>query len=67
MNSASILSAFSLLSAPVVRALQNNQIFTLEKLAEWSEKGLLALHGMGPSTIPKLRTALEKAGLKFRT
>ncbi len=57
----------SLLSAPARRALQNNQIDTLEKLASWSEKELLSLHGLGPSAIPKLTTALEEAGLKFRT
>jgi predicted RecB family nuclease len=56
----------SLLSAPARRALENNQINTLEKLAKWSERELLALHGMGPSTIPKLRTALAKARLKFK-
>ena len=57
----------SLVSAPARRALENNQIETLEKLAAWSEKELLALHGLGPSTIPKLKSALEKAGLKFKT
>ena len=57
----------SLLSAPARLALENNEIDTLEKLAGWSEKELLALHGMGPSTIPKLRTALAKAHLKFKS
>jgi hypothetical protein len=54
------------LSAPARRALEKNKILTLEKLAKWSEKELLALHGLGPSTIPKLKDALESAGLKFR-
>jgi hypothetical protein len=56
-----------LLSAPARRALENNQIDTLEKLSAWSEKRLLSLHGLGPSTIPKLRIALGEAGLKFKT
>lgn len=56
----------SLLSAPARRALENNQIDTLEKLSTWSEKDLLALHGLGPSTIPILRTALAKSQLKFK-
>ena len=37
----------SLLSAPVRRALENNQIDTLEKLAAWSEKNCLLFMAWG--------------------
>ena len=56
----------SLLSAPAKRALETKEITTLEKLAEYSEKELLALHGLGKSSIPKLQSALEKENLALK-
>ena len=56
----------SLLSAPARRALENNTIKTLTHLSKLSEKEILAFHGMGPGSIPKLRKALEAEGLSFR-
>jgi DNA-directed RNA polymerase alpha subunit len=56
----------SLLSAPARRALENNNIITLEKLSKFSEAEILQLHGMGPSSLPKLRDALQEIGLSFR-
>lgn len=55
----------STLSAPARRALEHEGITTLEKLATFTESEVLELHGMGPSTIPKLRKALKSAGLSF--
>ena len=56
----------SLLGAPARRALESEGIKTLKQLSRYSEAELLKLHGMGPSTIPKLAKALERAGLAFR-
>jgi len=56
----------SLLSAPARRALENNGITTLQQLSNYSENEILQLHGMGPSSIPKLRTALKMSGKSFR-
>ncbi|MDH7460808.1 DUF1801 domain-containing protein [Chitinophagaceae bacterium 26-R-25] len=56
----------STLGAPARRALENNGITTLQKLSKYKEKEILAFHGMGPSTMPKLRTALAEKGLAFR-
>jgi len=56
----------SLLAAPARRALENAGITTLKKLSGKSKKEILALHGMGPGSIPRLRQALEKSGLTFR-
>lgn len=56
----------SLLSAPAKRALQNKGITTLRRLASHSEKEILNLHGMGPSSIPKLKAVLKQAGLSFK-
>ena len=55
----------SKLSAPARRALENKQITSLQKLSEFKEAEILKLHGIGPTTIPKLREALRKEGLSF--
>jgi len=56
----------SLLSAPARRALEREGIKNLEHLSQYTEAEILGLHGMGPSSIPKLRGALKKQGLSFR-
>lgn len=64
MNSESI---FSSLSAPAQRALENNGITTLKQLSGYKERDILKLHGMGPGSLPKLRTILKENGLSFKT
>ena len=56
-------SFLSQLSAPARRALENENITTLETLSQKSETYLLSLHGLGPATIPKLKMALAQSGL----
>lgn len=56
----------SILSGPARRALENNGITTLEELAGFSEKEVLAFHGIGPSSIPKLKKALGEKGFRFK-
>lgn len=56
----------SLISAPARRALERENIKTLDDLAKWTEKDLLALHGIGPSTIPKLSKALHEVKLNLK-
>jgi len=46
---------FSALSAPARRALEGKGITTLKQLATFSETALLQLHGMGKSSIPKIK------------
>ncbi|WP_335964802.1 RNA polymerase alpha subunit C-terminal domain-containing protein [Galbibacter sp. PAP.153] len=55
----------SLLSAPARRALENNNIATLEELANHSEKEILSFHGLGKSSIPILKNAMKEQGLSF--
>ena len=57
---------FSSLAAPARRALENAGIKTLEQLSGKSETEILKLHGMGPSTIPKLRSLLKLRALSFK-
>ncbi len=56
----------SLLGAPARRALESNAILTVEKLSNYSEKELLQLHGIGPSSIPILKKVLLENGLEFK-
>jgi predicted RecB family nuclease len=54
------------LGAPARRALQNAGVKTLQDLAQFTEKEILKLHGMGPGSMPKLRSALAAEGLSFK-
>ncbi len=54
------------LAAPARRALENKGIRTLQNLATFSEADILALHGMGPGSLPKLRAALQAEELSFQ-
>lgn len=56
----------SLLSAPARRALERENINTLEKLSGYTEKELLSMHGLGPSTIPRLKAAMASKGLSLK-
>ena len=53
------------ISAPARTALEAAGINTLNKLSRYSEKELLKLHGIGPSTIPRLKKALKEKRLSF--
>lgn len=54
------------ISAPAKRALESNGITSLQKLAKYSKEEILMLHGIGPSTIPKLKEALSQQKLSFK-
>lgn len=56
----------SLLSAPARRALEHNEVTTLQRLSEFSEKEILKLHGIGPASLPTLKSCLKAEGLTFR-
>lgn len=56
----------STLAAPARRALENNGITSPEQLANFTEKEVLAFHGMGKSSIPKLQKFLSQKNLHFK-
>ncbi|HZH61804.1 MAG TPA: RNA polymerase alpha subunit C-terminal domain-containing protein [Metabacillus sp.] len=56
----------SKLSAPARRALENIGVITVEELAKYSEKEILSLHGIGPYSIPKIRSVLQDKGLALK-
>ncbi len=53
------------LSAPARRAFEREGIKTFTKLAKYSEDEILKLHGVGKTSLPKLKTLLKIKGLKF--
>ncbi len=53
------------MSAPARRALEHEGITTLNELSKWSEREILKLHGIGPSSMPGLKKALKASGLEF--
>lgn len=57
---------FGKLSAPAKRALENVGIKSLVELSNYSESELLKLHGIGPTSIPKLKLALKGHRLSLK-
>lgn len=57
----------SLLAAPARRALENAGIRSLEQLSKRTETEIISLHGMGPSSMPKLKKALAENGMRFKS
>lgn len=58
---------YAALAAPARRALERQRILSPKMLAEYSEREILALHGIGPSSIPVLKAVLQKEGLNFKS
>ena len=54
------------MSGPALRALAGAGIRSVETLAEWTERDLARLHGMGPKALGLLKGALEERGRSFR-
>ncbi|QOR67147.1 hypothetical protein IM538_03060 [Cytobacillus suaedae] len=55
----------SKLSSPARNALVHEGIDTLQKLSKYTEKEILKFHGIGPASLPIMRTSLEE-GLSFK-
>lgn len=56
----------SLLAAPARRALENIGATTPQRLAGFTEKEILNLHGMGKTSTPVLHETLNNYGLTFK-
>lgn len=52
---------------PARDALAVEGVTRLAHLSSWTEKDLLALHGVGPKAIRLLRPAMDEAGISFAT
>ncbi|GGB77255.1 MULTISPECIES: hypothetical protein [Henriciella] len=58
-------ASFAKLSKPAKRALLRNGITKPKDLSVWSRQALADLHGIGPSAMPILESALENSGYAF--
>ena len=56
----------ALLSNPARNALLHYGIDTIEKLASYTEKEILKLHGIGKASLPAFKKALEENGMTFK-
>jgi len=56
----------SKLSSPARNALVHEGIDTLQELSKYTEKEILKIHGIGPASLPMMRTSLEEEGLSFK-
>ncbi|UCZ55083.1 RNA polymerase alpha subunit C-terminal domain-containing protein [Bacillus shivajii] len=54
------------LSSPARNALIHEGIETLDELSKYTEKEILKIHGIGPASLPTMRTSLEEEGLSFK-
>ena len=54
------------IGGPARDALEVAGVTRLDQLPAWTEKELLALHGVGPKAVRMLREALAERGLAFR-
>jgi hypothetical protein len=60
-------SAIPKIGAPATRALEKAGVHGLEDLADWTERDLLAMHGMGPRAVGILREHLAERGLSLKS
>ena len=54
------------LSNPAKNTLLYHGIDTVQKLSTYTEKEILNLHGIGKTSLPKFKKALESEGLTFK-
>lgn len=55
-----------IIAMPARRALEKEKIDSLEKLADYSEKEILQLHGFGKNTIEKLKNYMKESNIYFK-
>jgi DNA-directed RNA polymerase alpha subunit len=54
------------LSAPARRALINAKLTKIEHLKKLTEKQLMSLHGIGPSSLPIIKKVMKKYKVSFK-
>ncbi len=57
---------FANMASPVRSALELAGIKTLRQLSKKTEKEVLGMHGIGPSSMPKFKKKLKEEGLSFK-
>lgn len=56
----------SKLSSPARNALIHEGIDTIQELSKYTVKEILKIHGIGPASLPIMKTSLEEVGLSFK-
>jgi DNA-directed RNA polymerase alpha subunit len=56
----------AVLSSPARNALLHFGIDTIQKLATYTEKEILKIHGIGKASLPLFKKSLEESGLSFK-
>ncbi|MCT8137770.1 hypothetical protein H1D32_08370 [Anaerobacillus sp. CMMVII] len=56
----------SKLSSPAKNALVHEGIDNLQELSKYTEKQILKIHGIGPASLPIMRSLLKEEGLSFK-
>lgn len=59
-------SIWAELGSPVRRALEHAEIKTIKHLSNYTEKEILDMHGIGPSSMPIFKKKLQEAHLDFQ-
>lgn len=54
------------LAAPARRALINAKLIKISDLKKITENHLMALHGMGPSSLPIIKREMKKLKIQFK-
>ena len=54
------------IAAPARRALINAKLTKVTDLKKITEKDLMSLHGMGPSSLPVIKREMKKIRIKFK-
>lgn len=54
------------LAAPARRALVDAKILKIDDLNKISEEKLISLHGIGPSSLPRIKSAMKKKRISFK-
>lgn len=54
------------LSAPARRGLVNAKIFRVSDLGRYTKAQIESLHGIGPTSLPKLDKAMKSEGVEFK-
>lgn len=55
------------LAKPAIRALAGVGIHQTEQIAQYTERELAELHGIGPNALKQIKIALAEKGLNFRS
>ena len=54
------------LAKPALRALIDNDVYSLKQLSKYREEQFNGFHGIGPNAAVKIKSGMKKAGIGFK-